>query len=190
MQLSKKRLKLIVGAMALAALALIPVLVFKARRPVAPPSETLSKVAASAVVMLSGVHQTAAQDGKIKWELTAESAQLQDKGNRMLLDMPTVEFILDDGGKAYLTAARGILNTKTNDIEMQGNVEVRNGRYTLQSEELEYDHDQRVLRSKTAVRIISSTITLNAASMIYDLKTNQARFSGAVEGNVNEKLPL
>jgi LPS export ABC transporter protein LptC len=190
MRISKTQLKLIVGGMALAAIVLVAVLVYTARRPASAPSEALSKAAATAVMMLSKVHQTATQDGRIQWELKAESARLQDKGNRMILDSPQVEFTLEDGGKAYLTAAKGVLNTVTNDIQVRGNVRVRNDRYTLESEALDYNHTERLLRSKTPVRISSSTINLDADEMVYDLKTNQAQFFGAVEGNLNEKLPL
>lgn len=189
MALRKTHLKLIVSALALLAVLLVGILVFSSRQ-TAPPSEALSKAAATAVMILSKVHQTAAQDGKIQWELKAESARMQDKGNRMILVSPEVEFVLEDGSRAYLTAARGILNTRTNDIEVRGNVKVRNDRYTLQSEALDYNHSERLLHSNVPVRISSETINLNAETMTYDLKTNQAQFMGAVEGNLNEKLPL
>jgi LPS export ABC transporter protein LptC len=150
----------------------------------------LPKMAAKAVMYLAGVHQTATRDGAVQWELNAGSAELEAESGRMILKAPEVEFILENGCRVRLTADTGVLNTKTNDIEVRGNVCVKDSRYTLTTEMLAYEHEKRVLYSTSPVHIAARAVTLNAASMRYDLNTSQALFSGMVKGRLNDGLPL
>jgi LPS export ABC transporter protein LptC len=142
------------------------------------PVETATK----AIMALSKVRQTATKDGTVQWVLDASEAELETATGKMVLQSPKVVFHLDDGTRVNLTAKEGILHTRNNNIEVRGNVLVRNDRYTLATEALAYKHKQRVLNADTPVQIIGQEIELKAATMHYDLKTNRTRFNGAVEG--------
>lgn len=142
------------------------------------PAETATK----AIMALSKVHQTATKDGTVQWVLDASEAELETATGKMVLQSPKVVFHLDDGTRVNLTAKEGILHTRSNNIEVRGNVLVRNDRYTLVTEALAYKHKQRILNADMPVQIIGQEIELRAATMHYDLKTNQTRFNGAVEG--------
>lgn len=140
-----------------------------------------------ALMALSKVHQTATKDGAVQWELDAESAELEAKTGRMVLKFPKVKFYLDDGGKVYLTARRGILFTRNNNIQVRGNVRVVNDRYTLVAETLDYEHARRRLCTDRPVTITGQAFDLSSACMTYDLNTNRAQLDGDVEGIVHEK---
>ena len=93
----------------------------------------------------------------------------------------------EDWGKVYLTASQGILFTRNNNIQVQGNVRVVNDRYTLVAETLDYEHAQRRLSTDRPVTITGQAFVLSSSSMIYDLNTNQAQLDGNVKGIVHEK---
>ncbi len=144
------------------------------------------KSAAKAVMALSKVRQTATKDGILQWKLAAVSAEMEAETGQMVLQSPEINFFLEDGSQVHLTAEKGILHTRDNNMEVQGNVRLRSDRYTLVTEALAYDNEQRVITSTQAVRISGKAIQLNAATMTYDLKTNQAQFGGPVKGILHE----
>jgi LPS export ABC transporter protein LptC len=141
-----------------------------------------SQAATQAIMAISQVHQTATKDGAIQWELDAATAELETGTGKMVLKSPKVTFFLDDGTRVNLTAKEGTLHTSSKDIEVRGNVLVRNNRYTLATEVLAYEHQQHVLYADASVQIIGQDLELKAATMHYDLNTNQTRFQGQVEG--------
>lgn len=145
---------------------------------------------AKALMALSKVHQTATKDGTVQWELDAQSAELEADTGRMVLESPKVEFYLEDGGKVYLTARKGILFTRNNNIQVEGNVRVVNDRYTLVTETLAYEHVERRLVTNRPVQITGRTFELSSATLTYDLNTNQAQLEGTVKGIVYEKPAL
>jgi LPS export ABC transporter protein LptC len=146
--------------------------------------------APQAIMALSRVHQTATKDGHTQWELDADAAELEAGTGKMLLKAPKVNFFLDDGTKISLTAREGILHTKTNDMEVHGKVRIHNDRYTLTTETLTYENDQRVLQAESAVKITGAAVDLKADAMRYDLTTNQTEFHGRVEGILYENPAL
>lgn len=148
------------------------------------------KQATKAIMALSRVHQTATKDGIVQWELDADTARLEADTGKMVLQSPQVNFFLDDGTRVRLTAREGVLYTRNNNMEVRGNVHLRNDRYSLKTEILAYEHDHRVMRADAPVHITGQAIELKAAAMHYDLKTNQTLFSGPVEGLLYENPPI
>jgi LPS export ABC transporter protein LptC len=146
----------------------------------------LPKATANALMALSQVRQTATKDGVVQLKLEAVSAELEAGTGHMLLQAPKIDFFLEKGGQVHMTAQKGILNTRNNNMEVHGHVLLRNGQYTLATEELDYQHEQRIITARTPVQINGRAIQLHAATMTYDLNTNQTRFSGPVEGILHE----
>jgi LPS export ABC transporter protein LptC len=151
-----------------------------------PLKMPLPKATANALMALSQVRQTATKDGVVQWKLEAEAAELEAGTGNMVLQAPQIDFFLEKGGQVHMTAQKGILNTRNNNMEVHGHVLLRNGRYTLSTEELDYQHAQRIITARAPVQISGQAIQLHAATMIYDLNTNQASFSGPVEGILHE----
>ena len=158
---------------------------FQSRRqqqgqPIVPTTEKAS----DALMTLMGIHQTSTKEGKVQWELDADSAQLETENGRMVLTGPRVDFTTQDGGKVRLTALKGLLDTRSNDMAASGKVRLRNDQYELETENLKYQHKARRLSSKTPVRIIGPALDLRADQMTYNLEENRAYFDGRVEGNL------
>jgi len=182
----KRTFKLAMTILVLLGLAALAVLFLQLRQQQQKPLP-LPDIAKDAVMSLARLHQTATKDGKVQWEMDADSAQLEEGGTRMILNSPSVVFYMDDGGKVLLTAEKGMLNTRSNNMQVSGNVQVHNDRYKLKTESLAYDHENRILKSITPVVISSRQFDLQADQMTYDLDRNQASFDGRVKGRLNER---
>jgi len=171
-------------------LAAISVLFFNFRRDT--PRQTLPapRIGKETIMALARVYQTATRDGRIQWQLEAESAELEEMSGRMVLKSPKVDFFLEDGSKVRMTSEKGILYTNTNDMEACGHVQLSHDRYTMSTEMLAYRHERRILESDQPVRILGEAFDLRADTMVYDLNTDQARFNGQVQGEVLETIPL
>jgi len=138
-------------------------------------------------ISMQAFEHTATRDGKTQWHLEAESASLSGQ-KKLVLKTPAVVFYRENGRKIYLTAQTGVLNKKTNNITMSGNVVARTDGYRFEAESAEYDHNRRFLNAPTPVKIISNRGELVADAMTYDLGTSRATFSGNVQGVFSEQI--
>jgi LPS export ABC transporter protein LptC len=143
-----------------------------------------------ASISIGKVHQTATRNGIIEWSLDAASVDYIDKRNRAIFKDLSVTFYLKDKSEVYLTANQGNLKTDSNDIEVSGNVVVKNGTYRLNTENLHYKHKKRIIFSKVPVKITGNLFDLVADSMFLNLNTNKTLLKGKVEGTLNEKITI
>jgi LPS export ABC transporter protein LptC len=113
-----------------------------------------------------------------------------DQKNQAIFKDLSVTFYLEDDSEVYLTANQGILNTDSNDMEIYGNVVIRNNDYKLRCETLYYDHDKRIIFSKVPINVSGSSFDLVADSMSLNLSNNKALFVGKVKGTFSEHFAL
>jgi LPS export ABC transporter protein LptC len=149
-----------------------------------------SAIQSAAKMSLGKVHQTATRDGVIEWSLDASSARLLDEKKQLILDDLSVVFYMKDGKEAYLTAEKGFLHTDSNDIEVFGNVVVKNDNYVLKTEKLNYEHTGRILFSHVFVEISSDSEKLTADTIFFDLNTKKTMLEGNVKGIFSENINL
>ena len=149
-----------------------------------------SSIQSAAKMSLGKVHHTATRDGVIEWSLDASSARLLDEKKQLILDDLSAVFYMKDGEEAQLTAAKGFLHTDSNDIEVAGNVVVKNNDYVLKTEKLKYEHIRRILFSNVSVEISGDSKKLTADSISFDLNTKKTIFEGNVKGAFSENIKL
>ncbi|MDL1967460.1 MAG: LPS export ABC transporter periplasmic protein LptC [Deltaproteobacteria bacterium] len=149
-----------------------------------------SAVQSTAKMSLGKVHHTATRDGVIEWSLDASSARLLDEKNQLILDDLSVVFYMKDGEKVCLTAEKGFLHTDSNDIEVVGDVVVKNNNYVLKTEKLNYEHTRCILFSNVSVEISSDSEKLTADSISFDLNTKKTMLEGNVKGSFSENINL
>ena len=101
----------------------------------------------------------------------------------MQLDELAVTFFLESGQEVQLTASDGLLNTESNDIEVSGEVSIKNRDYTLNTTSLHYQHENRIIFTTTPV-VIERKIggQLSADTLRLDLRTNKLLLRGNVRG--------
>ncbi len=185
-----KRLKLILSLLILVVIGIVVAIFIGYRRIQDQPDILLSSFKKDAEFSLDGVRQTSTRDGAKEWELDAVSAEFNNENKKALLKGLSVIFFLKNGKKVAVTAARGILNADSNNIEASGDVVVSYEQIRLNTENLLYQHQQRVISSQTPVEIIGDTFVLKADTLSYDLNTNIASLKGGVEGTFVEKFKL
>ena len=169
----------------------IIIAVFSTYRSILDKNERLKSAVQSAAKMSIGkVHHTATRDGVREWSLDASAARLDDEKRELILDDLSVVFYMKDGKEVNLTAENGLLHTDSNDIEVTGNVVVRNNNYILKSEKLNYKHNRRILFSNVPVEITSDSERLVADSILFDLNTKKAVLEGNVKGIFSENIKL
>ena len=143
-----------------------------------------------ATLSIGKIHQTATRNGKKEWSLEADSADYIEKNNQMILKDLKVVFFLKDNSEINLKADQGILEIDSNDIEVSGNVVLKNNVYHLATEKLMYTNDRRVLYSNVPATIFSTSIQLTADSMTFDLNSKKLTLEGSVETTVDKDFGL
>jgi len=141
-------------------------------------------------ISIGKAHQTATRNGIREWSLDAASAEYMDKNSQAIFKDLSMTFYLKDETKVYVTANKGVLKTDSNDMEIYGNVVVRNKDYELKCENLYYKHDKRILFSKVPVNITGASFVLAADSMSLNLNTDKALFEGKVKGTFSDQFTL
>jgi LPS export ABC transporter protein LptC len=141
-------------------------------------------------ISIGKAHQTATRNGIREWSLDAASAEYMDKNSQAIFKDLSMTFYQKDETKVYITANQGVLKTDSNDMEIYGNVVVRNKDYKLKCENLYYKHDKRILFSTVPVNITGASFELAADSMSLNLNTDKALFEGKVKGTFSDQFTL
>ncbi|MDQ1330230.1 MAG: lipopolysaccharide export system protein LptC, partial [Thermodesulfobacteriota bacterium] len=136
------------------------------------------------------IHQTSTKNGVVEWNLEANSASYNQDNKEASFEDLSVTFFTKDNLKVVLTADKGILKTESSDIEVIGDITVKNDDYVLKTGKINYDNKKRVIFSGVPVEISGKSLNLVAGSMTIDLNTNKAELSGDVEGIIGDDIAL
>ncbi|MGD9082678.1 MAG: LPS export ABC transporter periplasmic protein LptC, partial [Desulfobacterales bacterium] len=150
----------------------------------------VSDIRDKANISIGKAHQTAIKNGIKEWNLEASSVNYIVNKNQAIFQDLFITFYLKDKSQVYLTAKKGILNTESNDMEIFGDVVVKNSTYRLKTENLFYRHNRRIIFSKVPVTVTGVAFDLAADSMSLNLNTNKTMFEGKVEGTLREVIKL
>ena len=144
----------------------------------------------NANITIGKAHQTATRNGIKEWSLDAASVDYIYKNSKAVFKDLSVTFYHKYVTMFYITANHVFFKTDSNDMEIYGNVVVRNKDYKLKCENLYYEHDKRIIFSKTPVNLTGDSLELVADSMSLDLNTEKASFEGKVKGTFSEQFAL
>jgi len=185
-----KRIKLFLSVVIIGCLAII-VAVFMGYRRILDKQEDLTAVFQNDVnVSIDKIHHVATKDGKTEWSLDARTARVKGDKNEVILEDISAVFFREDGTKVYLTGDEGLLKTDSKDIEVKGNILVKNKDYRLKTENLHYNHQKRVIICKVPVKLSGRSFQLTAETMSIELNTQKAVLEGRVKGTIHEKISL
>jgi LPS export ABC transporter protein LptC len=184
---NKKLKRLLVGVV-IVCLGALTTLFIGHRRLGHQQDALLPAIESQADMTIQKVDQTAVRNGIKEWHLKAEAAELMEAEKKLILEKPSVEFFLEDGNTAILTAERGVLWMDTRNMDVNGNVLVQRGHYKLETSRLIYEHDTRKLSSQAPVHIVGQGFSMDSQSMIIDLTSKRGLFAGGVEGWFRDKL--
>ncbi|MGD2270688.1 MAG: LPS export ABC transporter periplasmic protein LptC [Desulfobacterales bacterium] len=154
------------------------------------PDDYLTSIPGNASLTIDDIHQTSTRNGVKEWVLDAASAQYVDSKKQVILQELTITFFLKDQQKIFITAKSGTLQSDSKDMEVAGNVVVKNDNSRLVTEKLNYHHKSRLLSTRVPVEIHGASYQIVADKMSMDLNTNKTIFEGKVKGTFSEAFSL
>ena len=185
-----KKLKLFLLAFIVNALTAVIAVFINYRRILENPEKLISSLPGDANLSIGKIHQTSTKNGVKEFTLDAASAYYTASKKEVILNDLSVTFFLKNNQEVYLTANKGILETESKDIEVTGNVILKNESSRLVTEKIQYKHGLRLLLSKVPVKIIGNSYQLTSDRMSLDLNTNNTVFEGRVEGAFSENFTI
>jgi len=185
-----KKLKLILLSVIFVGLGVTLAVFISHRRMSGKEKNIVSDIRNNANISIGKAHQTATRNGIKEWNLDAASVNYMVKKNQAIFQDLSITFYLKNKTEVYLTANKGILKIDSNDMEVLGNVVVKNSTYRLKTENLFYRHNQRIIFSKVPVKVSGAAFNLVADSMSLNLNTNKTMFEGKVQGTLREIIRL
>lgn len=149
------------------------------------PEMVMKAIKDHATLSINNLHQTASRNGVREWTLDARSAHLIQSENRSILEDLSVVFFLENQEKVTLTAQQGVLQTDTNDFQVNGQVVVKGSEYKMETSELRYRHDSRVIFTSVPADITGKSLKFTADKISFDLNSYKARLEGNVKGTIH-----
>jgi LPS export ABC transporter protein LptC len=143
-----------------------------------PPEKT------EANLTIKKFHHVATEDGIKKWSLEAASASLYSQKNTVRLKDISVVFFRHGNSDITLTADGGELNSLTNDMSLDGNIVAVMPPYKITTENLNYEHELRIIHMNKPVKITGPSMLLQADKMTYSIETEIINCDGNVKGNL------
>jgi len=152
------------------------------------PEVLIDAIKSHATLSIDNLHQTATRDGKPEWTLDAKSAHLNQTENKSVLENLSIVFFMKNKQNGHLTADHGVLENNTNNFTVTGKVVLQNPDYNLKTEELRYNHKDRILYSIVPADISGKSLHFSAEKITFHLNSHQARLEGKVKGTIRGKI--
>jgi LPS export ABC transporter protein LptC len=118
-----------------------------------------------------GVRHTDFRNGVKDWELDAESADYQIEENKAFLSMLQATYFDNRGDGVFLSAKSGTWKTDSNDLEVTGNVVLKNSQCEMQTDRLIFNKNEQIFVTKSPVTLTTPAFSLHRESMTYSLET-------------------
>ncbi|MFC1828464.1 LPS export ABC transporter periplasmic protein LptC [Thermodesulfobacteriota bacterium] len=184
------KLKILLISIILIALGAVTFVFVNYRQVLDTPKNLMPIIQSKANIAVGQVHQTATRNGIKEWSLEASSAQYHNADKLAVFQDLSVTFYLKEENRAYLTARQGTLKTDSNNIEVTGDVEVKNDDYRLNTERLHYEHEHRRITTNVPVKITGDFFDLSANTLLLNLNNNKALLEGNVVGIFDDTFRL
>lgn len=181
----RKRLFLLLFALCLVLVAAVFVLVDRLGTPV--EGDRTSSTPRSELT-ISNFRHTATEKGRVLWTLEADRAEY--RRNARIVDLSTVkiDYIQEDGTKVTATSARGVANMTNHDLELTGAVTVASPDYTVKSDHLQYNAENKTFLSPGKTFISGEGFHVEADSAEYEMVSGLLFLTGNAKGELHESL--
>lgn len=143
--------------------------------PKAPPQEAV----ATPPALLEGNKLVEKKNGKVTWELTANTITLdQTTGKIILADVKAI-FYRDDGNLLNVTAQTGSFDNKTRDIDLVGAVTaISTDGGKLTADKVDWRQKEELITAKGNVRLEKPGVVATGEEAQTDKALEQIRLSG------------
>jgi LPS export ABC transporter protein LptC len=192
MNQNSKKLKILLGL----AIFLFVGIIFAAfagyRFTAQKPITLISDVQSKANLSIEQFHYTAYRVGIKAWNIDARTAIQVGDGKKAAFELEDLfaTYFTKSGGKVYLFAKHGILSMRSNNIEVFGDVLVKDETLGMKTEKLQYEHNRNIIHSKTPVTISGDSLYITGNSIVIDLETNRTVLKGDIKGTFSGNFVL
>jgi LPS export ABC transporter protein LptC len=122
--------------------------------------------------------------------LDAESAEYRLEEKRAYLKKLEATFFDSVGKKVLLSADSGVYYEDSNDLEVSGNVVLKNNQYVMRTDRLLYTESKQLFSTMSKGEILAHSIRKVADGMTYSLNTRIIVLEGNVEGEIGNGIGL
>lgn len=146
------------------------------------PEELLAALPKQIDLALDQLHYTQNENGQRSWTLDADKAEYQREQSQAVLSKVRMQFYhAGEAGDIQLTAEHGLLQQKTGQVEVWGQVVVKTERgEQLFTERLQYDHQQRQLTSAEPIRMLAKQMELTGTGLQIDIESGRLEVNNDV----------
>ena len=121
-----KTLKIVLVLFILSIIGVVTIVYINYRKLIKNPEKLITEFKPGVDMTIDDIHQTATRNGKKEWQLDATSARYFDAEKKVRLDNIGMTFFLEDQQEIHLTADSGTLETESQNVSVQGQVDLKN----------------------------------------------------------------
>jgi LPS export ABC transporter protein LptC len=147
-----------------------------------PPKALLEKMADKVDLQAKSVHYKQVGSSGMKWEITADSAQYHKKKELALFENVWAKVVMKDGRSFTMTGDKGILNTQSKDMDMDGHVVIvsHSGERFL-TDHLSYREASRRIETDRPVVMEKQNMRISGVGMVLNLNTEKMAILSGVK---------
>jgi LPS export ABC transporter protein LptC len=137
-------------------------------------------------VSVKGLTLSQGKEGKLSWTLEAESAEYMQEQGRVRVKSPRIVYFSERANatrqEVRVSAPQGEVSQEREEADLGPQVRVESGGGVVWADALHYSGKEKIIRLTGHVRVERQDMQLNATEMVVDLKSNEVRALGGVEG--------
>jgi LPS export ABC transporter protein LptC len=185
-RMKTKRKTVLIVLILTAILSVTAILAIGLRR---APEKALLKIMSDRFdLQARNVHYTEVGDSGMKWEITADTARYRKKENLALFEKVKVRLVMKDGRVFVMNGDRGMLNTQSRDVEIEGNVEiVSEDGDRISTDRLFYRNAGKRIETDRPVIMENRSVRISGVGMILTLDEKKVTLLSQVRANSTGK---
>ncbi len=147
-----------------------------------PPKALLEKMADKVDLRAKNVRYTQVGSSGMKWEITADSAQYQKKEDLALFENIKAKVVMQDGRTFFMSGDKGVLNTRSKDMDIDGNVViVSEGGDHFQTDRLSYRDALKRIETDRPVVMENKNARISGVGMVLNLNEEKIAILSRVQ---------
>jgi LPS export ABC transporter protein LptC len=135
----------------------------------APPPPPKPAVSSGQKAKMESLSLTEIEEGGQRWKLKAAKAEYLKNSNEIRIRDVYLEFYGADQQTVYLWGKVGLVNTKTRNLVITGEVKLQKGDITIYTPEIQYFQKERTLVAPYEVILVSPQAQVSGKDLNIDL---------------------
>lgn len=135
--------------------------------PAPPPPRP--EVSSGEKAKMESLSLTEIEEGGQRWKLKAAKAEYLTNRDEIRIRDVYLEFYGSDQQTVYLWAKEGLVNTKSRDLVVKGDVKLKKGDVTIYTPEIQYFHKDRTLVAPDEVLLVGPQAEVSGKDLQIDL---------------------